>query len=360
MATEIPPPPAAWVLEAAEERKAEAARKAERSEQVGEAEGLLSSFLPGVEAEFGGAERRFVALNKGSVLNYPIDLGSQVSDNGIVNWIQFTMFLKKQGGIAGLKQAVSSAISGINPELTATQQESGGGSLVRQEVRLASAGGEDAATGDQICLYLPGGIQFEDSLKYEEVGFGGIKNMTNLSAAGAGFALGMLRKLATLGDKFASVATGFDSFNLGQALSASMGVVANPRKEQNFQDVDMRSFQFSFMFIPRSREEAEVMLQIIKQFRFHALPEVSPNRAFFMFPSEFGIKFMTVTANGITTENTSIPRIKRCYLEKITTNYTPDQVFYAFDRGIPIRVQMTLQFKEASYIARNDIAEGGY
>ena len=109
-------------------------------------------------------------------------------------------------------------------------------------------------------------------------------------------ALGALKKLAGVADKAAG-ALGQESINSEAAISAELGVVMNPRKEQMFQGIDMRTFAFNFVFIPRNEEEAETVAKIIKVFRFHAYPELSANSAFFNFPSEFEIKYRTFDKN---------------------------------------------------------------
>ena len=168
----------------------------------------------------------------------------------------------------------------------------------------------------------------------------------------------MLKKLGGAVDKGAG-AIGLENLSTGAAIQAEMGIVANPRKEQMFQGVDMRTFAFNFVFIPRNRSEAETVANIIKTFRSHAHPALSANSAFFNFPSEFEIKYRVFDKEaGAVKDNPVVPRINRCFLESISTNYTPDDVYYAFDNGMPPKITLSLSFKEAEYITRQHVNEG--
>lgn len=311
------------------------------------------------------------------LLTYPSDLGSPDSGSGILNWIEFTTYAKESGslssvvkeavsGIGNLGSGVVSALSGdtdsdsVNSETAQTLLEnaasqSGSSTVSASESRLGAA---TTKTGDQVSIYLPGGIEYTDELEYETKSFAGLKNLTNLSAVASLSSLNLLRKVGAGLDKVAGI-VGQESLNVGDAISASLGVVANPRKELLFQGVKFRSFDFKFVFIPRSSDEAQTVAKIIKMFRFHAYPELSANAAFFQFPSEFGIKFKTVDPRSTSArENPSLPKLRRCFLSKITTNFTPDDVYYSFQDGSPPKVEMTLSFQESDYIHRNLVKEG--
>ena len=314
-----------------------------------------------------------------SILTYPIDLGQADSTNGILNWVEFTSFTKNNGSISSIVNKVKSNFGfgggeqeqsdETNSEVKETEglldkfksSNFAGGAKSQEEVIADSRLGKaDSTIGNTISLYLPGGMEYNDGFQYEEVGFAGIKNLSNLSAAGGVAALGALTKLAGVADKAAGV-VGQESLNAGRALSAELGVVVNPRAEQLFNGLDMRTFSFNFTFIPRNEKEAESMQKIIKAFRFHAHPELSNNGAFFNFPSEFDIKFKSYDfsrPDEPAIDNPTLPKIARCFIDKITTNYTPDDVYHAFKNGVPPKITLALSFKEAEVITRNHVERG--
>ena len=319
-------------------------------------------------------------------LYYPYDLLSvdnpdRENDSGILTWLEFHVFFKQNGGLSSVVEKVKKASSlfssdetGETPDVdtTETNEETKltlkeiltygdditpNQDVVKNDTRLNRA---TEKTSDVVALYVPGGLEFSDTLNYEEVGFAGIKNLSSVSATKSSMAMGVLQQVAGKVDKVAGI-VGQENLNTGAAVNSQLGVVMNPRKEQMFQGVGFRSFDFAFTFVPRSEEEAATVAEIIKVFRYHAHPEISANSAFFNFPSEFEIKYRTYNtkdgSKGVQ-DNPILPKLNRCVLEKISTNYSPDDIFYSFKDGMPPKITMSLSFKEAEYITRQHIEQG--
>lgn len=359
-------------------------------------EEILSSDDKSYLENFGEQASKFVGMQPESLrsgnlnslgyglLAYPRDLAAVYSGSGVLNWIEFTTYFKESGSLSGVvkeagagalnlaKQAGTAAFNAvagrssvdvgsvIGDTIQIGQEIEGGPPVITltfssSDTRLGAA---KSGAGDQVAIYIPGGIEYTDELEYETKSFAGLKALTNLSATSSLASLGVMRKLSAGLDKVAGL-IGQESLNTGDAISASLGVVANPRKELLFQGVKFRTFDFKFVFIPRSEREALTVAKIIKLFRFHAYPELSANAAFFQFPSEFGIKFKTINpVDKSAGENPSLPKLRRCFLSKITTNFTPDDVYYSFNNGSSPKVEMTLSFQETDYIHRNLVKKG--
>ena len=78
----------------------------------------------------------------------------------------------------------------------------------------------------------------------------------------------------------------------GAAAGVLTGLAANPKKEQAFQQVDFRTFQFEYQFAPKSSKEAQAVLNIIRTFKYHMHPEFKSEDAFlYVYPSEFDITY---------------------------------------------------------------------
>lgn len=128
----------------------------------------------------------------------------------------------------------------------------------------------------------------------------------------------------------------------------------NPKKEQMFRGVDFRNFTFSYEFFPRSQQEANNILGIIKTFKYHMHPEFIDNQQFlFSYPSEFDIKFYK---NG--EENTRINKITSCVLVDLSINYTPSGVFNTFADGTPTQINVNMTFKELAVLDKDKIDMG--
>ena len=145
---------------------------------------------------------------------------------------------------------------------------------------------------------------------------------------------------------------------------AATGVVTNPMLELLYTSPSFRSFQFDFFFYPRDEREALEVQKIIERLKFHQAPEISGSfgKGFLIPPSEFDIRFYY---NGA--QNPNIPQISTCVLEDININYAPNG-FSAYEvpnenipslgrTGMPVSIQLTLQFKEVTYLTKEDFNE---
>mgnify|MGYP006276614409 CR=1 FL=1 len=140
-----------------------------------------------------------------------------------------------------------------------------------------------------------------------------------------------------------------------EALLFSAGLAQNPQVEVLYQKTSHREFQFDFKLIPRNRDEADKIRKIIKQFRFHASPELLTGSSgrFFIPPAEFDIKFFY---NG--KENPNIHKISSCVLVGVDVNYAAAGQWTTFQDGMPVETQMQLRFKELELMHKGRIEEG--
>jgi hypothetical protein len=144
------------------------------------------------------------------------------------------------------------------------------------------------------------------------------------------------------------------------AFTAATGKVQNPLLEMIYRSPNFRSFNFEFMFYPRSEKEALEVQRILERIKFHQAPELADaTKGFLVPPSEFDIKFYYAGK-----QNPNIPAISTCILESIDINYAPNG-FSAYEvpgenfpsvgrTGMPVAIQVTLQFKETSYLTKED------
>ena len=140
----------------------------------------------------------------------------------------------------------------------------------------------------------------------------------------------------------------------GAAVSAATGIAANPKKEQTFKGVDFRTFTFDYQFFPRSEKEAQNVLNIIKQFKYHMHPEMKDARNFvYLYPSEFDIFYYK---NG--RENLNMHRHTSCVLTDLNINYTPNGLYSTFSNGMSTQINVAMTFKELSLITKEKIMDG--
>jgi hypothetical protein len=138
------------------------------------------------------------------------------------------------------------------------------------------------------------------------------------------------------------------------ANSAATGLAANPKKEQIFKGVDFRTFQFEYQFFPRSPEEAQNVLNIIQEFKYHMHPEFKDSNNFvYIYPSEFDIFYYQGGK-----ENLNIHRHTSCVLTEMSVNYTPNGAFTTFENGMPTQINVQLSFRELALLTKDKVKDG--
>lgn len=207
---------------------------------------------------------------------------------------------------------------------------------------------------ESIALFMPNPMVFTDINEYEEVSLTGLVNGTvssTLSYLSGMFGLPDGGKL-------------FNSFSeVAGTMSGLTGYPINPRVEIVFATTRQRQFVFEILMAPRNEEESENIKQIVQTLRFHSKPElmgqgfqvagIPVGVPLYIPPAEFDITFFN---KGV--ENTNIPRISTCVLERIDVDYAPTGVFSTFRNGHPVAVRMSLGFREVEPLHKLRVIQG--
>tara|TARA_B100000424_G_scaffold85664_1_gene64027 strand:+ start:94 stop:1209 length:1116 start_codon:yes stop_codon:yes gene_type:complete len=225
-----------------------------------------------------------------------------------------------------------------------------------------------------ISLYMPPTVQVQYGANYGEEQIG-LMAETGLNAFKA-----FMRTSGSIGDKIANVG-GAISAGAGEmlpraALKAAdafapgikalaqieMGKIMGSQMELMFEGVGRRSFSFTFVFIPKSERESQVVDQIIKKFKYHMLPSfVGDSRRSMTIPDMFDITYMHKGD-----ENAFLNKISTCFLESADVTYGGDrfnsygeaQTLDGTKGAPPQRTTLTLSFKEIEIMTREKILEG--
>jgi hypothetical protein len=184
--------------------------------------------------------------------------------------------------------------------------------------------------------------------------------LTGLLAQGS--AMGSLKNVATnpeIGSRLVADLAKIPSLKaaggtFSDLLELNTRQKTNPFREVLFESVDYRTFQFSYRFLPKTKDETEKIKQIIATFKKHMHPEISQNKLFYIYPSEFDIKYYY--KNQV---NDYLHRFARCALTDMTVDYGGDQ-FVTFKNGAPVEIGMTLKFQELEQMTSEGIKNNGY
>lgn len=274
------------------------------------------------------------------------------------------------GGIAG-----GAAVREIADKFIGRNEKSGSG-LPPSDLRKISAVGAIAgfaANGldflqqdtsfrisDAISLYVSEPPTVRYNTQYSNKELGTLAGLIG-AAAGGGSAAGSI--LSDLGEGGAAMAAKFAQLpqmfgaSTADILGASAKVALNPFKEVLFESVDFRSFSFKYKFMPKNKKEADQVFKIIEKFKFHMHPELSANKLFFIYPSEFQISYHFGTQTNDKTNNGYFHKFKPCVLESMDVTYGGDQ-FSSFRDGNPTEINVSLTFRETEILTKTQIAQG--
>lgn len=199
---------------------------------------------------------------------------------------------------------------------------------------------------ESIALFMPNPVIFNSQNEYQEISLTALGGQLATTAAGIGTTWARATRLGNVIDSGGQVA--------GEA-SRLAGFPINPRVEVMFSRTHLRQFVFEFLMAPRNEKESETMKGIIQTLRYHAAPEIDYLTQGFTFipPAEFDITFYD---KG--NENTNIPRINTCVLDRIEVDYAPGGSYATFSNGHPVSARLSLGMREIEILHKRRIVQG--
>ena len=227
-------------------------------------------------------------------------------------------------------------------------------------------------TSDAITLYMPNtGITSQHTPQWQAGEMGGAIGeglATAVAAADTGI-MGQMGSFfeqgATAMEKaMAKMASGLAGGDLEASKDKLQNKAENKFLETFFKGVDLRKFQFTWQFRPKSPEEAYAVYKIINTFKFHSLPEFPAGNQqgrYFTVPATWDIFYMY---RG--DENQWINKISTCVCGGVNVNYSPTawQTFRPVEHkdypqgAPPTEIDMQLEFMESKIITKEDVLEG--
>ena len=191
-----------------------------------------------------------------------------------------------------------------------------------------------------------------------------VKELTSrLSAAGMG---GMVQIAQNaLVSMMINMVPGTGQFTFSDLLKRQNGIVINPNTEFLFNAPKLRQFNFTFSFVPRSEKEAQMVKDIIRNFKKHMAPKrtitnISGNvgGGFLQAPDIFKLEYRT--GNN---PHQFLNKFKFCALTNMVVNYSGGNGYMSYEDGTPVLTTITLGFNELTPIYAEDYdteyAKGG-
>lgn len=229
--------------------------------------------------------------------------------------------------------------------------------VIRFTIIRTNADGSES-DGETCDLYLPVGVQIADRVEYENIGLGALGLLAGEGGTNVDFAPSdVVQDQQTRGLILSEITKKF-SDRAGAVARARTKTAPNPNTRALFKQVSLRSFQFSFKFIPTSESEANTIPQIIRFFRTEMYPLSiaggEQGSLGYKFPNKFKIQFFYDNIELAT-------KIAPAYLEAFVTNYNPtQQAFFKSGNGNPhfSETDINMTLTEAQALDQAKILEG--
>ena len=214
-----------------------------------------------------------------------------------------------------------------------------------------------------ISLYMPPSVQVSYESKYgdqeigmlAETGYNAIKGFMTGNSAKAQV-MSALEDTGQIVKNMALAAIETAAPGAKALFAIDRGKVITPKMELMFEGIGRRNFTFSFMFIPKSEEEAQVIKDIIYKFKYLMASNYvgggSAGTREMSFPDKFDIEYMHMGK-----KNDYLNKIATCALTKMDVEYGGDR-YVAYEGGVPQTTKLSLSFTEFEIITKDHIADG--
>ena len=287
-----------------------------------------------------GYNRHYMVIN----INVPVKLGGEGYDPSATSGITVT---------ESTQDSRLDTLRGID-----SKRYAGLGSFIpRKTKRIA----------ESIALYMPPNVVYNTHNEYEDISMSALAGKTGIAAIRLGQAALAARRGQLAGTTDAATRIS-DAAGTLRTVTTLMQSPINPAIEVFFSNTLQRQFVFEFLLAPRTEEESKNIKEIIKTLRYHAAPAVNSFQVgfgpvdilgqalgglFWVPPAEFDISFFK---DG--TENTNIPRINTCVLERIEVDVTPTGIYSTFSNGHPVATRLSLGFRELEPVHKTRVEQG--
>lgn len=216
-----------------------------------------------------------------------------------------------------------------------------------------------ATWGEDAINALEGaGVAFGNSV--QENGLSAFKQAADFLKQQGGAALQNEKTMKAIENAISGAAVGGLGGNVSATglISRATGMVMNNNLELLFQGVTLRTFPFTFDLAPRSKEEAQEILQIIRILkkemtaRYNAAKVGGSTEQVGLFISSPSIFQLTYRSGP--KKHPFLNTFKPCALTDVAVNYTASGTYATYDDGTPVHMQLSLAFKELNPIYSGD------
>ena len=352
-------------------------------------------------------------------LSYPLDLGSNPTFAHAVQFSVYDYSYPLVDKTEAFVKSVDQTVNGVNSnggkikeqdlsKLSSSLKNFSVGAVVGQSYKATALG----APLSVLSLYMPDTLNTTYDSNYTSISMYDTLGVANLIAntltdkklgnfdfgnkeTRANF-LGSqnIKEITSLLAGKLAGAAGLQGGDLTGALRQVFGQIPNPQIQLTYKGIDLRQFQFEFIFTPISSQEAATVDAIIRKFTYYSVPDLigtDSTGQYLKPPQIFKINFAYTGGNGAVNAisnvfqntltnilgsqlsgalspsglNTTQPdagslngaklfTIGDCVLTNVNVDYAPNG-WAAYSDGYPVQTRLTLQFKEMDIVTKDRI-----
>jgi hypothetical protein len=262
---------------------------------------------------------------------------------------------------AGLGSGIKGAAKAIIPATIAGAATSIITNMIEDQNFQAFKSGRTKRLKDVITLNIEERPSVKYGVNYTNTDVAGLMGLGGIFVQGsASLASGTLKDAEPeIQARFLSELARIPSLGAGSGIvndlrELSSRTKTNPFRETLFESVDYRSFSFRYRFFPKNSTESQKIKNIINVFKVHMYPELTAQKLFYIYPSEFDIQYFYKDK-----ENDYLHKFTRCALTDMTVDYGGEQ-FATFQDGAPVEIGLSLSFVELESLTSQAVEEYGY
>lgn len=149
------------------------------------------------------------------------------------------------------------------------------------------------------------------------------------------------------------------------ALQLAARKAINPAQETLYQSPVPRQWQFTFVYIPTNKDEADSFLNIVEILKQHSYPTIDADAVLYNFPGTVDFYFVTNSTEIDSTKssldspniNEKLPRsLFPCFIKSVQISYINEtNTFTHFWDGNPTSINLTLDIVESKLLSRESL-----
>lgn len=172
--------------------------------------------------------------------------------------------------------------------------------------------------------------------------------------------------IKALANKFGELPGLGANLQYNDVLQLTSATILNPNTELLYGGFSLRQHGYSFKLIPRSKSEAQNVIDIVKTFKVACLPKSkgaifgTEGNNFLSIPDLVEVSFIRRKSGGGTEVNPHLPKYKLSGIQSVNVSYVTEGGYMSYEDGMPIGIQLTIGLIESKLVFGDEVEGDTY